>query len=180
MEKRKNVGLTYGLIGGLALSVYFILMYLGGVEFFMGPLSWLGYVIIIVIAVLAGLKQRKLNGGSLEFGEALKVVFLVFALGFLLQTITSHILFNYIDVPFKDAMTQKALEKTEDLLKRFGASQDQIDKALEDAAKRDSFSIKSQLLGYGVTCILFFLVSLIIAAIIKRKPAPFENSFNQA
>lgn len=180
MERKKNAGLTYGLIGGLALSVYFIIMYLGGVDFFMGPLAWLGYVIIIVIAVLAGLKQRKLNGGSLEFGEALKVVFLVFALGFLLQTIVSHIIFNYIDVPFKEAMTQKTIEKTEEIMKSFGATDDQIDKALEEASKRDNFSIKSQLLGYGFSCILFFLISLIIAAIIKRKPAPFENSFNQA
>jgi hypothetical protein len=180
MENRKsNTGLTYGLIGGLALSVFLLVLYLVGTSAFMSPAAWIGYIVIIAIAVLAGVRQRKLNGGYIEFGEALKVVFAVFALSFLIQTVFSYILLNYIDVPFRDALTQATMDKTEEFMRRMGMPDSEIDKALTEASKQDPSSIKNTLLGYGISLIVFFIISLIIAAIIKRKQPVFDNSFNQ-
>lgn len=177
--KSSNPGLLYGLLGGLAMSVFLLLLYLGGVEYFMSAIAWLGYCIIITIAILGGLRQKKLNGGYITFGQALKVVFTIFALAFLIQTTFSYILLNHVDTSFRDNLTQATLVKTEEMLKKFGASDAQIEEAVKRVSEQDSYSIKNILLGYGMMCILFFLVSLIIAAIIKRKPQPFENSFNQ-
>lgn len=178
MEKKSNIGMTYGLMAGLALVVFLVLMYLGGIEAFLSPAAWLGYVIIITFAVLAGLKQRKVNGGYLEFSQALKVTFTVFALGFLLQTLFSYVLFNYIDVSFREALTQRTMEKTEEMLRNFGASEDTIEQTIAGASNTNSYSIGNQLLGYGVMCIVFFIISLIISAIIKRSRPAFDNSFN--
>jgi hypothetical protein len=180
MENRKsNTTLMYGVIGGLALSVFLLVLYLIGTSAFLSPAAWIGYIVIITIAVLAGLRQRKLNGGYIEFAEALKIVFGVFALSFLIQTIFSYILLNYIDVPFRDALTQATMDRTEEFMKRMGMSADEIDKALTEAGKTDPSSIKNTALGYGISLIVFFIISLIIAAIIKRKAPVFDNSFNQ-
>ncbi len=177
--KKTNTGLTYGLIAGLALVVFTLILYVIGVESFLGPLAWLSYVIIIVVAILAGLRQRKLNGGYLEFSQALKVTFTVFALGLLIQTVFNYLLMNYIDTAFRDALTQQTMEKMEEMLRRFGASEDDIEKAIAQGSSSDSYALKNIFLGYGVMCIVYFIVALIISAIIKRRPNNFENTFNQ-
>src|SRR5690606_14592908 len=177
-SKTSNIGLSYGFIAGLLLIVFTLVLYLMGVEAFMSPISFLAYLIIIVLAILAGLKQRKNNGGWLKFSEALKITFTVFAVGFLLQTLFSYILFNFIDESFAAAVNQASLDKAEEMMRRFGAPDSEIDKAMESARGKNNFSLGNQLLGYGVMCIVFFIVSLIISAIIKKNQPEFDNSFN--
>ena len=178
-NNKGNPGVTYGLIAGLIMIVISLGLYLGGVKTFLSPIAFLSYVVIIVIAVLAGVRQKKLNGGYIEFSDALKVVFTTFAIGFLLQTLFMYILLNYIDVPFREALAQETQAVTETMMKRFGASDAQIDEALKNAAGQNNYSIGKMFLGYAIWCIVFFIISLIIAAIIKRKKPVFDNSFNQ-
>jgi hypothetical protein len=179
MNKTSNTGLTYGLISGLAVVVITLFLYTGGVETFLSPVAYLAYVVMIVFAVLAARKDKKENGGYLEFAKALKVIFTVFALSLLIQVIFSYILLNFIDTGFRDALMQATLDKIESFMKRLGAPQSEIDKAIDGAAKEDPTSIKSQIMGYAIWCIVFFLVSLIIAAIMKKNKPVFENEFKQ-
>ena len=67
----------------------------------------------------------------------------------------------------------------EEMLRRFGASEDDIEKAIAQGSSSDSYALKNIFLGYGVMCIVYFIVALIISAIIKRRPNNFENTFNQ-
>ena len=178
-SNKGNAGITYGLIAGLVMIVISLGLYLGGVKTFLSPVAFLSYVVIIVIAILAGLRQKKVNGGYIEFTDALKVVFTTFAIGFLLQTLFMYILLNYIDVPFREALAQETLVATETMMKKFGASDSQIEEALKNSAGQNNYSIGKMFLGYAIWCIVFFIVSLIIAAIIKKKRPVFDNSFNQ-
>jgi Protein of unknown function (DUF4199) len=171
-RKNTNIGLAYGLITGLIICIIALIQYLGGLKTYMSPLGYLVYVVLIVMAVLAGLKQKSLNGGYLEFGEALKITFSVFASALLLQTIFTYVLFNFIDPSFKEALAQEILNKTEDFMRKFGASDSQIDEALESERGKDPFALSRMLLGYAISCIVCFLICLIISAIIKKnKPA---------
>ncbi len=179
MNKTSNTGLTYGLISGLAVVVITLFLYTGGVEMFLSPVAYLAYVVMIVFAVVAARKDKKENGGYLEFAKALKVIFTVFALSLLIQVIFSYILLNFIDTGFRDALMQATLDKIESFMKRLGSPQTEIDKAIDGASKEDPSSIKSQIMGYAIWCIVFFLVSLIIAAIMKKNKPVFENEFKQ-
>ncbi len=179
-NQTSNPGVSYGLIAGLSLIVFTVLLYLGGVDFFIGGFAYLSYVIVIVFAVLAPLKKRKANGGFLPFADALKITFTVFAIAFLMQVLFNYILMNYIDTGFRDALTQATYDKMEQMMKRFGASDEQIDKQLNVAMQDNPHSLKNAMLGYGIWCIVFFIVSLIIAAIVKRNKPEFDNSFNQS
>ncbi len=172
-NKQANVGVTYGLISGLASVIFSLLLYLGGVKWFVNPVAYAGLLIPVVIAVLAGLKQKKLNEGYLDFAAALKVVFTTFVIGTLISTLFSYVLFNFIDVPFREALTQETAEKTQQMMQKFGAPQEQIDKAIEEMMKGNNYSFGKQMLGTAFFCIFWFVISLIIAAIIKKKKPEF-------
>lgn len=176
VRKNNNIGLVYGLITGLIICIISLVQYLGGLKTYMSPIGYLTYVILIVMAVLAGLKQKSLNGGVLEFSEALKVTFSVFALALLLQTLFTYVLFNFIDPSFKEALAQEILNKTEEFMRNFGASDSQIDDAVESQRGKDPFSLGRVMLGYGISCIVCFIISLIISAIIKKNKPAFPTT----
>ena len=176
---KKNIGLLFGLINAGVSIVWTVILYLGGIKLFTSPLNYLGIVFPIVICVMGGLQQRKLQGGYLEFSEALKVTFLILVIGSLISTIFDYILLNYIDVPFREALMQDAAEKAERMLAKLGMPQEKIDEAMEQAMNKNNYTIGKQLLGFAFRCIGLFIVALIVSAIIKRKRPPFDNSFNQ-
>lgn len=175
-RNNSNIGLLYGLITGLVICVITLIQYLGGLQTYLSPVGYLSYVVLIVMAVLAGQKQKKLNGGYLDFGEALKTTFSVFASALLLQTLFTYVLFNFIDPSFKEALAQEIMNKTEEFLRRFGSSDSQIDEALERERGKDPFSFGRVMLGYGVSCIVAFIVCLIISAIIKKSKPAFPTT----
>lgn len=175
-KKRTEVGLTYGLISGLASVIFSLVLYLGGVKWFVHPIAYAGFVIPVVIAVLAGLKQKKLGEGYLDFPAALKVVFTTFVIGTVISTLFNYVLFNFIDVPFREALTQETAEKAQQMMQKFGANQEQIDKATEDMMNGNNYSFSKQLLGTAFFCIFWFVISLIIAAIIKKKKPEFPTA----
>jgi hypothetical protein len=176
---QKNIGVLYGLINAGASIIFTVILYLGGVSLFLSALSYLGIAIPIVICVLGGLQQRKVQGGYLEFAEALKTTFMILVIGGFIATLFNYILLNYIDVPFRQALMQATAEKAERMMEKFGMPQDQIDKAVEDMLNGNNYTLGKQLLGFAFWCIGLFVVALIVSAIIKRKRPPFENSFNQ-
>lgn len=174
-EKKQNVGLSYGLIAGLIITVITLFQYLGGLDMYLSPVGFVSYLVIVTMAVLAALKARKANEGFLEFSQALKVTFTVFVLAFLVQTIFNYILLNFIDVSFKEALAQEVMNKTEQMLKKMGMSDSQIDEHFENERSKDQFSLGRTFLGYAITCIVSFIFCLLISLIVKRSKPAFNN-----
>jgi len=178
-SSKKNIGVLYGLLNAGVAILFTVALYLGGVKAFMGPVAYLGWCFPIIICVLGGLQLRKQQGGYLEFSEALKVTFQILVIGSIIYTLFQYVLFNYIDVAFRQALMQEAAAKAERWMEKLGMPQEQIDKAVEDMLNGNSYTIGKLFLGFAFGCIGWFVVSLIVSAIIKRKRPPFENSFNQ-
>jgi hypothetical protein len=177
---KTNIALMYGLICGGISIVFTLVLYMGGVKWFVHPIAWSGLAFPIIVAVLGGLAQKKANGGFLTFAEGLKTTFTIFVIGSLVATIFQYVLFNIIDVPFREALSQEAAEVTAKMMEKFGASQDSIDKATTDTMSGNNYSIGRMALSFAFGCILWFLFSLIIAAIIKKKKPEFDNNqFNR-
>ncbi len=174
-ESTTNTGLTYGLIAGLIVCVILLLQYLGGLDMYLSPVGYIAYLVMITMAVLAALKVRRSNEGFLEFSTALKVTFTVFAIALLLQTLFNYILFNFIDVSFKEAVSQEVINKTEQMMRNFGASDSQIEEALESERNKDQYSPTRVLLGYAISCIIAFIICLLIAVIVRRNKPAFNN-----
>jgi len=93
----------------------------------------------------------------------------------LIQTIFTYILMNFIDVSFKEAVSQEVLNKTEIVLKKFGISDSQIDAQMEKERSKDQFAFGKVLLGYAVTCIVAFIFCLLISLIVKKSKPAFNN-----
>lgn len=174
-----NTAVLYGLISGGVSILFTVLLYLGGANTFVSPIAYLGIALPIVVCVLGALHVKKQRGGVLEFRDALKATFLILVIGSLIATIFQFVLFNYIDVPFREALAQITAQKTEQIMRRFGMPEDQIDKAVEETLSSNNYTIGRLMQGFVFSCIGSFIVALIISAIIKSKRPPFENSFNQ-
>lgn len=174
-ETPSNPGMSYGLVAGLIITVISLLQYLGGLDMYMSPIGYVSYLVVITLAVLAALKARKANEGFLEFGAALKITFTVFAIALLIQTIFTYILFNFIDVSFKEAVSQEVLNKTEQMMRKFGASDSDIEKAIDDQRGKDPFSGGRVFLGYGISCIVAFIFCLLISLIVKKNKPAFNT-----
>ena len=172
---KTNVGLVYGVICGVAVIAFTIILYVLGVEWYTSPLAYVSFLIPIVVGFLGGIKQRTLQGGYITFKEALKTVFVIFIISIILDTIFSYVLLNVIDVPFREAIMQDAAIKMEKFLIKMGTPQDAIDKAMADFDNPDNFGPGKILLGVFFRMIGWFIVALIIAAIIKKKRPEFEN-----
>ncbi len=174
MAASKNQGLTYGVVNGLVGILLTVVLYLIGVKAFVSPFAYIAMVIPIVFAVLAAQAQKKAQGGFLEFGEALKTTFTVFVIGTLLGIIFNYVLFNLIDVGFREALAQETAESVAKMMQKFGAKQEDIDKAMTDAQSGNSYSAGKMALGFAFSSIFSFIISLIVSAIVKKSKPAFE------
>ncbi len=179
-NKKTDVGITYGLISGLISVVFGLVLYLMGAKAYVSPIAYLGMLLPIIIAVLAGVKQKKLDGGYIDFAKALKVTFMTFVIGTIIGMLFNYVLFNFIDVPFREALTQESAVKAAEMMKKFGAKQEQIDQVMEETMKGNNFSLGKQLLNAAFACIFWFIISLIISVIIKKKKPEFPQSFPES
>jgi hypothetical protein len=175
----KNLGVLYGLINAGVAIVFTVILYLGGAKMFVSPIAYTGVALPIAVCVIGGLQIRKQRGGYLEFSEAIKATFLILVIGSLIATLFQFVLFNYIDVPFRQALAQVTAEKAEQFMRKLGAPEDKIDQAVEETLSKNNYTIGRLLLGFVFSCIWWFIVALIVSAIIKRKRPPFDNSFKQ-
>ena len=170
-----SISVICGLIAGLALVLLTTILYLGGLDAFLGY-SWIGWIVLISAAVIAPVMEKKAQNGFLDFKEALKASFLVFVIAMFLQSLFSWVLMNYIDHGFRDALEQATLERAEKFMQSMKMSQDLIDKTLDDQRGKNQYSLSKILTGLCVSYILCFLVSLLIAAIIRKKKPEFHDT----
>jgi hypothetical protein len=139
-------------------------------------ISWgLGIAVLVVniiIMVLAVRARRTEQGGLISFGEAFLVAIITALAAVLIGSIYNYILYNFIDPGLSDFIKERAILKTQSVLESFGSSQDATDKALEKIRADDMRMTPERILMQLLMAALFYMVpSLIIAAILKRKPS---------
>lgn len=173
--KKSNVLVQYGLFSAVASLLFFVVLYLLGSESFTSPLAWLSMAVPVVFAVLACLKARKENDGFLEFREALKISFGILVITGLVTSLFSFLLFNVIDPSFAESMKQVTIERTQKMMANFKVPQEEIDKQINKMITDNIYSFGSIAQSFLFGCILYFIISLIIAAIVKKKKPEFAD-----
>lgn len=163
-------GVLYGLASmALSFILYFIdrklMFHMGiglGVGMFLMPLAFM---------IKAALDERKANDGSLSFGEGLKVTFLTFAIGFLISSIYSYVMINFLDPSLKETLYETSMEAAESMIEFFGGDQEAIEQARDNATPDDVVpTLSATFLNYLVYLIFpGFIYSLIVSAIFKRE-----------
>jgi hypothetical protein len=171
--KKTNVLLHYGSMAALGSALFFVILYLGGTAFFGSPAAFLSYVIPIGFAIFGCIKAKKENGGFLAFREALKICFGIFVFCAFATSLLSYIMFNFIDPAFKESMLQLTIEKTQQFMAKFNTPQDTIDKQIQAMLKKDIFSLGSIAQSFVFGCVFWFVIALIVAAIMKKNKPEF-------
>ncbi|MBF9255320.1 DUF4199 domain-containing protein [Pontibacter sp. 172403-2] len=162
------VALKYGLITALVGIVYSLVLNVLD----LATNQWLtslSYLILIAGLVLAMKDFKANNYGYMSYGQGLGVGSLLSAIFGLLSGIFSWIYTTYIDPEFMARMQE--VQRTKMLEQ--GLSDEQIDTALGMAEKFQN-PITMIFGSMAVFLIIGFILSLIIAAIIKNKRPEFE------
>lgn len=164
--------MKYGGIGGLVYVLYGLVMNMMGMPVptslgMMALTFTLIFAIGITVAVLA-IKHHRNNelGGYVSFGRAFLVGFLVLAIAAVISTVFQMVYVLAIDPGIVDVAEQN-MEK---MLSGFGMPEDALQQSLQGV--RDGFTPGKMLLqGLVYNNIFNAVIALIIAAIMKRKPA---------
>jgi hypothetical protein len=176
MEKKKvNNLLQYGMISAVVSLLFLVVLYVSGVKAFTSPVAYLGFVLPIAFAVVACIQERKNNGGYLDFRKALKIAFGVLVITSFVSSITQFVLFNYIDTAFRESMLQESMDMAQRMMERFNVPQSEIDKQLKAMTETNQFSFGKTMTSFAFICIIWFVISLIIAAVVKKNPPEFGN-----
>jgi hypothetical protein len=177
-EKSYATGVKYGLIAGITYVVLLFVQYkytaVNPVSFALTKLAT--FIIIIALFVFAGLARRKELGGYADFRSVLQPLIITIIITEVMYGLFSYIYLNYIDPQFLDNF----LNNITAWFEKKGLSQDQIDKQMEMYRNNTTKpTIRDVLFGIATWIVIDAVFGIIIAAVLRRKRPPFENSFNQ-
>jgi hypothetical protein len=82
---------------------------------------------------------------------------------------------NFADPAFAERIAQLSIEKGQEWMERFGVPQDKIDEEIKKMTADNLYSLKSTIQGLAFMCIPYFIISLIIAAIMKKNKPEFAD-----
>jgi hypothetical protein len=171
-QKLNSFGAKWGVIIGFVYCLLLVLRYkMGGSNPIMFSLwIFVGYIVVLVLLLIAGFNLRKEMGGYIELKDAFKALFVAVLIFELFYAIFNFIYIKYVDPGF----FQRLKDSTELLLQKSNQSQEKIDKALSsldvDAAKKMNIwdVLKSYLFFVAISGVFAFLIALIV----KRKKDP--------
>ena len=165
-----RIALKWGVFLGLVLMAITLVMYL--TDQTANPLfSVLTIGALVAFLILSMRDYRLLNEGFMSYGEGLSVGSLTSAVAGLL----SAAFITFYNVVIDPTVQQRAFDQAREKMEAQGSlSDEQIDQAMEISQKFQSpgFTFIAGVFG---TLIMGFLLSLIVAAFIRRnKTNPFE------
>jgi hypothetical protein len=122
------------------------------------------------IAIYGGIEYRNSIGGYLSYGKAWQHAMIVFAISALMSTAWNLIFYNVIDPELPGKLTDAAIENQRAMMQSFGAPEDQIDTALEQARTRaaDQYTVGGMAIGYLIILAVSAVMALITSIFVKR------------
>jgi len=161
--------LRYGLIGGLIGVALGIIWYLADMNMMLGMgiglLSFIIYIIMIVLAIRA--HRDKDLGGYISLGRCVGVGVIVITVTALMGLLWNVMLYQLIDPD----IAEKMAEKTAEMMEGFDVPEDQIDEARENI--KESSGLGKQIKNTLWVPVFGAVVSL-IAGLIMKKSRPIE------
>ena len=174
MEKKSSfwkANLTNGLILGLALIIYSVLLYI----FDLNLNKYLGYVsyIIIIAGVILGTKSYRDNNlnGFITYGQALGFGTMLVVVAAVLSAIYTYLFVAIIDPDIID----KILAISEEEMLKKGMSDDQVEMA-QSFSKKLMSPVVMSITGFIGTSIVGFILSLITSAFLKKEGDPYQEA----
>lgn len=170
MEEIRKSAAKIGLFLGLFVIVATTLVYTIDLSLFTA--SWYGMAnmaIVIAFGVTAAIQAKKSQGGFLTFRQTFTSFFIAVLVGLFLSTVFSILLFNIIDPEAKQIITDNVIKMTAGLMEKFGTKPADINEIIKEMKKTDSFGVYGQLKGFLFNIIIYSVIGLVTALIIRRE-----------
>lgn len=169
-----NPGIKWGLIAGAAVIATGLTLYkVDERTFFSLKFSVIQLGICAVFALLAGWQKKQQLGGFIGFKDALQPIFTTFVIATLIGTMLTYVVVNYVDPELPNRM--KALdirdfEAMRQANKAAGINNADLNDALTKLQQQDyHITFIASMLSYFTGLFLDFVISAILAAIIRKK-----------
>ncbi|MBT8265903.1 MAG: DUF4199 domain-containing protein [Bacteroidia bacterium] len=170
MEKNvKSSAINYGLYLGVILAIGTAIPYAVNIGLLAN--MWYGITLLIIMLVLGIISVAKAKGllnGFISFKEAFTSYFITVVIGILISTVVSFVLFNIIDPEAAVELKKITIENTITGMERWGVPAEAIAETVDAMEDQNDYSIGNIAKGLGFYIILFSILGLIIAAIMKR------------
>jgi hypothetical protein len=170
--KKISILLLFGLIASGVMILVIIGTWLSGPEAFLGWPVWLGKSLVILLAAMATVAEKRVRGGALDFRSALRVAFGVMVMGIVAANLFVWLIVNVIDPHFYQRLLPLMVDSAEQWYRRLGAPQDQIRAQLDYIRTHNQFSLGSVVIGMGRDLLLFGIIAILIAVTVKSKKGP--------
>ncbi|MBF9224339.1 DUF4199 domain-containing protein [Hymenobacter ruricola] len=163
-----SVGLRYGLLTGLISII--ISFALNAAHLEQSPAKWLSTVVLVGGIFLAQRYYKEQSGGYMSYGQGMSVGMILSVVSGVLGAIFSYIYVSFVD---SDMITRMLDKARADMETRGGATDEQIEQAMQMTAK---FMTPGALSFFVVLFSLLFglLISLVVSAIVKNAKPEFE------
>lgn len=177
MENKKSLissTLTSGVIFGIILILYSLIIYIFNINLFGGGKMMINFlvtlVIIIACLVVFGKKAREeVYGGVATYGNMLVIGMLITLFAAIVAAIYNILLNTVIDPDYQEAMFNKGIDFTREMMEKRNVPEDTIEQAIDRAMEKGIPSvIKSTIQSLISTFIFGFIVSLITSGILKK------------
>ena len=165
----KSIAVNNGLYLGGILALISVLIYAVNLDLFTE--WWLGiilFLVVVVYGVLTAIKSRTSLGGFISFKQAFTSYFITIAIGTLIATIVGIAIFTFIDPEAATYLNEQILLLTKQTMERFGMPQEAMQAALDEAAKKDNFSLGMQSQAFVFRLAFYAVIGLIVALIVKK------------
>lgn len=165
----KTSAINYGLYLGALLSIISVVIYAVNLDLFTE--WWLGiilFILVIVYGIVSALKSKKILDGFISFKQAFASYFITIAVGTLIATVVGIAIFTYIDPEAATYLNEQILSLSKQTMERFGAPQEVIQAAIEEASTKNNFSLGMQAQAFVFRLAIYAVIGLIIALIVKK------------
>tara|TARA_R110002012_G_scaffold64227_2_gene168804 strand:+ start:973 stop:1506 length:534 start_codon:yes stop_codon:yes gene_type:complete len=170
----KSKAINLGLILGAILASITLISYAVYLELL--TKWWLGiflFIVIICFGIISVSKAKKLNDGFIEFKEAFSSYFITIAIGIIISTATSILIFNVLDQEAAMQLKEMTIDATVKMMKGFNAPAESISQTVDAMEEqKNQYSIGPQLQSTAIFLVIQSIIGLIIALIMKK---PKEN-----
>lgn len=164
-------GLKWAIITGVVSILIAIILYVIDYTLMVQlKVLLISLLIYLGLAIYAGIEYRNSVGGFLSYGKAWQHAMVIFAISSLISVLFNLLMYNVIDPELPAKLTEASMENTREMMVGFGAPEDQIDKALQDAKARteNQFTVGGMAMGYLIAVAVSAVMALISSIFVKR------------
>ncbi len=171
-------GIYYGIAAVLIFLIeYFVFPSLLGNSFASTIISIFPLVLFMT---LAGIAEKKKQGGFLSFGKTFQTMFFTALIGIVIFTIFSHFFNTYYAPEYVTEVYEKEMVKAREKMEDKGMSDEEIEKAMKmtESIFKMKDSIIFKLIGLAVMAGMAAAIALLTALFVRKEPP--VNYFNES